>query len=600
MNGGLTLAGLPTAIHVLNESACNLDLTGMSFSTNRRLLANDVTVCGEHESAAYATEFFAGDGLTTSFYLASAPYTLPSARRTLIHELFNEGTIDARLWTTLAGEECFTLSDEGLVMQGGSGVDGHTLMSWMDQIEMGGTLLLEATGVTLSTGSTGILAGFFVGLQTQSGCIAGFQATAQQGDGTVKLQPVIQGNAQGASYAVKPANLYALRIRVHCSEMQRILATYRSCDDAGAVNCGGQAVSAGADLHFEIQEFVNGVAGIPVTLYDGAIDSLPAVCTVVAASSINLHGTMRALNLTNLGSAWVTSTPAGGRQFTRRMGTTAQAAECHVESAGRLVFYTGYVPAAGEQIAVTYRAIGRSVGRAVSYANQQALEQAGLPPVSAWIGSVTSPAARSSQDCRNAAQALVGAACSVGAMWKGTYRSHSISLGADVWPGDALQFVVPSANLDAQVIVRSAKLSYRASIPDLVEYAIDFANDWAEDLAIKTSAAVPADTWLPAVPGAQPLPSLSALVVSALSGNTVTIQTGAAAPSGGGFEIRRREHAFQAGEDTDLVMRGSQPTMTFTRASASDRFYIRMYDASTPPNYSEFSAAVVLNLPLGF
>jgi hypothetical protein len=52
------------------------------------------------------------------------------------------------------------------------------------------------------------------------------------------------------------------------------------------------------------------------------------------------------------------------------------------------------------------------------------------------------------------------------------------------------------------------------------------------------------------------------------------------------------------GEDPTLVMRGSQQTLTFSRVSAADRFYIRMYDGSTPPNYSEFSAAVFINLPL--
>jgi hypothetical protein len=45
-------------------------------------------------------------------------------------------------------------------------------------------------------------------------------------------------------------------------------------------------------------------------------------------------------------------------------------------------------------------------------------------------------------------------------------------------------------------------------------------------------------------------------------------------------------------------MRGSQSTMTFARISASDRFYIRIYDGSTPPDYSEFSAALIFNLPL--
>jgi hypothetical protein len=95
------------------------------------------------------------------------------------------------------------------------------------------------------------------------------------------------------------------------------------------------------------------------------------------------------------------------------------------------------------------------------------------------------------------------------------------------------------------------------------------------------------------------LESLNNLTVTALAGTTVTINTGIAAPTGGGFEIRRRDFAFMPGEDPDLVMRGSQPNLTFSRETASDRFYIRMYDSSTPPNYSEFSAAIFINLPLG-
>ena len=83
---------------------------------------------------------------------------------------------------------------------------------------------------------------------------------------------------------------------------------------------------------------------------------------VTPASSINLIGTMRAVNLTNLGSGWVVSTPPNGGPYTRRVGTTAESAECHVERTGKLVFYTGYTPVAGEQIAVSYRTIGQGRG----------------------------------------------------------------------------------------------------------------------------------------------------------------------------------------------------------------------------------------------
>ena len=148
-------------------------------------------------------------------------------------------------------------------------------------------------------------------------------------------------------------------------------------------------------------------------------------------------------------------------------------------------------------------------------------------------------------------------------------------------------------------MVRSIQLSYRSSCPDLVSYSIDFANDWAEDLAIRTGTHVPTDAWLPAVADPSPLANLDALTVTALTGSTLTIDAGQAPPPGGGFEIRLRDYVFAPGEDADLVMRSPVRNMTVSRISANDRFFVRMYDASTPPNYSEFSAAIFINLPLG-
>ena len=119
---------------------------------------------------------------------------------------------------------------------------------------------------------------------------------------------------------------------------------------------------------------------------------------------------------------------------------------------------------------------------------------------------------------------MAQAATSENALWSGTYKASRASFATDVWPGDALQLNAPSTNLNAQVVLRTVKLSYRGSYPDLVEYALTFANDWADDLAIKTSATVPADTWLPAVANPTPLQNLNALTVTAIIGNTVTIQ----------------------------------------------------------------------------
>ena len=139
-------------------------------------------------------------------------------------------------------------------------------------------------------------------------------------------------------------------------------------------------------IQMEIQEFVNGVGGMPVTLYDGAIANLPGC----------LHGGCGQQHQPDWNHARIESDQSwlglGGEYSAqrRRIYTagwhTAEAAECHLERTGKVVFYTGYAPAAGEQIAVSYRTVGRAVGRAVNTASQQALAQAGSP---AWLhGSV--------------------------------------------------------------------------------------------------------------------------------------------------------------------------------------------------------------------
>jgi hypothetical protein len=600
VNGALLLSAAESTVHPLNETDGSLNLAALAFTASaKRALANDVTVCGEHEPVAYVTEYFLGDGITTQFYLAVDPFSPSSSKATIINELFNEAQIDQRVWGNPGSGGYISLGPAGLVMDGGNGVDGDVVLPWLDPVEMGGTLLLEAVGVTLSPGSTGIVAGFFEAMELTADCIAGFQVTAAIGTGAVSLQPLIQGTPSGSVYAVNPANQYTLRIRINAPEIEREQAIYRSFGDSGAITYGGNWTSCGGKIQMEVQGFVDGVGGTPVTLYDGAIANLPGSSLVVAVSSLNLIGTMRALNLTNLGSGWVVSTPSGGAAFTRRIGTVAEAAECHVERTGKLVFYTGFTPPVGEQIAVSYRTIGRSVGRMVNTASQAALTAAGLPSVATWIGTVTNPPARSSADCRNAAQAMEQAAAGVGALWSGSYSGYRASFATDVWPGDALLLNAPSTSLDAQVVVRSVKVTYRASYPDLIEYAILFANDWADDLAIKTSVTVPSDAWLPAPIAPTVLGNLNNLSVTALSGTSVSIDTGVTPPSGGGFEIRRRDFAFMPGEDPGLVARATVPSITFARENSTDRFYIRTYDGSTPPNYSEFSAALFINLPLG-
>jgi hypothetical protein len=461
-------------------------------------------------------------------------------------------------------------------------------------------------GVQLAPGSTGIVAGLYSSpLVTVGNCTAGFQVTAAVGTGVVSVAPLIEGVAAGASYTLNAANQYTLRIRVHCPEVERNTQAYRVVGDAGLVEFGGNGVVAAGHVQMDVQEFVDGVAGTPVVLYDGALSYLPGAFTVVAGSSLNLIGTMRSLFLKGLGTEWVSSIAPGGTissAQTLPVGALADGSVCSLSRAGLLTFYAGYAPVLGTIVAVQYRSVGRAVGRAVNAAsileNGAALAAAGAPGTAVWTGSVIEPKGRSSQDCRNAAAALVTAAASVSAAWSGGYRTSNFGLNADVWPGDALLLESASLGLDVQVVVRAVTLEYGASQPDVVRYAIAFSNDWANDLSIKTSRTVPEDAWLPAAIAPTYLANLNGLTVTAISSTAVSVNAGVMAPSEGGFEVRRRNFAFQAGNDADLVLRSAVAAFDIPRATAADRFYVWMYDGSVPPNYSEFSVGLFVNLPL--
>ena len=214
LNGALTLSSVQTTVHPLNETDGSLNSAQPGFTASvKRALANDVTVCGENEPVAYVTEYFLGDGVTTQFNLAADPYFPPASKSTIISELFNEPQINQTVWGNRRGR-LSRAGAGGLAMNGGNGIDGQTLLTWLDPVEMGGTLLLEAVGVTLSPGSTGILADSLPRLITASDCTAGFQVTAQQGTGTVTLQPIVQGTPAGTHICSEPSQpIHAARAR---------------------------------------------------------------------------------------------------------------------------------------------------------------------------------------------------------------------------------------------------------------------------------------------------------------------------------------------------------------------------------------------------
>src|SRR5580704_11249522 len=95
-----------------------------------------------------------------------------------------------------------------------------------------------------------------------------------------------------------------------------------------------------------------------------------------------------------------------------------------------------------------------------------------------------------------------------------------------------------------------------------------------------------------------PLANLASLSVTGVSGSAIQLSANATLPANGGFEVRRRDWAFGPGTNSDLVLRSPVANFTIPREAATEQYFIRLYDGSTPPNYSRFSSAVFVNVAL--
>jgi hypothetical protein len=268
-----------------------------------------------------------------------------------------------------------------------------------------------------------------------------------------------------------------------------------------------------------------------------------------------------------------------------------------VSPAGRITFFSGRIPVVGERITVWYRGRRRSVARLNDAASIAAEQQGGIPGAAQWMGKVMHPPARSSQDCETAAQAVLRFASSRSAAVAGSYTM--VNPPDDIWPGDVLD--IRSADDSLKVIVRGVTVDDGHAVPEVMEYRIAFANDWAEGLGLKLSESVAVDALLPETASSAPglvLPNLQNLQLVSATGTQLQIDAGTNPPVGGGFEVRRRDWDFGPYVDQDLVLRSPVRSFSIPREAQVERYYVRMYDGSNPPVYSRFSSAVFTNLPV--
>jgi hypothetical protein len=583
----------------VTHAVANTD-PGLTFDpvtlTDQRLLASDVTICGREEPTAYVTEVFWGDGVTANFTFSQKHFEPVAAQKTSIEDLFQGVQLNPQLWVLSDPSGHVALDANGLSCTGGTGREAEATVRSVQQIELAGNTTLEAGGVQITAGSAGTILGMYVGRVQALNCFIGFGITTVAGVSNVAA--VVNGTVTGGAFTPVRGHFYTLRMRIMCADVERVRQSYFFLQGTTASATGGAALVSGGWLEMEVQDTTSGLPGAPTVLYAGNVANMPPACFLGLIDSGSLVCSMQSIFCSQTAPVQVAVGASAAAMTPVYEGTAIQGASCKLTTGGVLQFYPASIPSQGSVIFVTYRLAASAVGRRTIAVGSNAAGT--LSPVPMWIGTVTSPPAWSSVDCENAADALLAGAEDSSVSLRGTYRQVNTQVGMDVWPGDTLAMAPFADDAEHTAVVRKVTIELAAGAPDALAYEISFANDWAEAFSIHLSAAVPADALIPQQPTnlAAALESLSGLAVTGISGAVLTVQTGVAPPVNGGFEIRRRDNTFGPGNDSDLVARLSTSAISIPRSAPVEAFYVRMFDGASPPNYSMFSAALFVNVPL--
>ena len=560
-------------------------------------LNNDATIVGELEPTAYVRDYFIGDGTTLGFYLSRSPFA--RATVTVFEEDYAGPGLSLTLWYVTDPNSKVGVASGQLQINGGPATVGL-----VEQIELAGGLRIQHGQVTFSAASTGTLGGIYNGSIADANCVAGFSVTSNGSN--CNITALINGAGAGAALATQPGHQYELVTQLFANEAHRVRQTYCSSVHGGGDGRGGDTIAAAMRVVLSVHDVdpnnPGTMAAAATVLYDGVLGSAPAFASYAVVNGPGLFVQVVYTRLQQMVNAEVRSMIPGQAFRTRLTGALGDGGECYISTAGELHFYAPYPPQANEQIVVSYRASARAIAR-VQDANSIASHSVGADHGRrSWVRHMAVPPAPTSIDCENAALALLDD--TVQPAWAGEYRTISDCLPAnDVLPGDAVQVIAPSRQANFGAIVREVDVQVTSAAWDRSEYAIKFANDAAELLSCKFAKATLPDP-LP-VPFTTNGPSsalfiadLTAVQVTNVIATQVTVDTGTAPPTGGGFEVRSSDGGWGPTNDGNLVGRYTTETIVLPRLSRSQDYLVRQYDGSSPAKYSRQSALVHVDYPL--
>ncbi len=605
-NSNLFFTPLATNTYALAEDVPTFSPGDLQLQSVNRLV-NDLTIVGPLEPSAHVKDYFCGDGYTSYFYMSQKPFTRSSQvalyNRVILDEAYTE--LDPTHWIVTDPLSAISVSNEHLQVAGGTGVDGHTLLSFIEQVELGGATTLEHGDVVFNGASDGVIGGLYTGAVTIADCVAGFRITPV-GD-YCSIQALVGGVVTGTPLATQAGHHYVFTTTLYPTETYRMQQVFHSSLYPSGSPRGGGAIACDVRVVLEVQDInpANPASQIaPATvLYDDIIAKAPGFCTYALINAGNIQCSLAFTYIWLPVDALVRETPLDGSPVTVLTGSLLDGAACQVTTSPALEFYPEYIPAANELITVSYRGQGHATARVINSASIQEHQRGGDDGVRGSVREIGLPVPRTSADCEIAALALLDDA---GQGWSGEYKAWSQLLpggAADIFPGDGLTVNVASRMAVFTAIVREVDVEiadvagenslYTLRFVDAGDPSLDFA--FVAALMKQTQVLAPIDV---TEVGNYYLADLTDAEVTNVGSTTVTIDAGFTPPAGCGIEVRYTDEGWGNGYNGNLIGRFTSSTFTLSRYARAQDYFLRSYDNSTSPKYSRYSAALHVDYPL--
>lgn len=609
MNGALLLAPVGAATYALSETDPNFSPEGL-WLNSPNMLVNDVTVIGQEEPQDYVRDYFVGNDVTLSFYLSETPFA--QTKPAMIDEEYLGPGLDPTTWSVNDPTSAVSVTAHTLQIAGGTGIDGQTTVSFIEQLEMGGALELEHGNVSFAGASQGVIGGLYAGAISAGECLAGFQVTPSGSGSTI--QAVIEGSLTGPVMTTTPGHQYFFTTYLYSMEIYRVEETYHSSVHPAGTGWGGATVPADVRFVLEVQDIdptnPTSLLAPATVLYDDVITAAPAFCTYALANAANMQCSIAFtyvahIALPEVRTSMLNTDGSFSTFVTELVGAAADGGQCLITGDPGLSFYVQYKPVTNQLIVASYRGSGRAVAQVENASSVAAMQRGVDDGTRGEVIVAKNPLARTDADCENAALAILDDA--VGTPWSGTYGTWSDFLpgaAADIFPGDAVTVNIASRGAAFTAIIREVDIQIADPADDRSFYTIGFANDLASPLAIEyvsTSTIISLEDMPPVLQTTQVgeyyQVNLPDAQITAVTSTTVEIDAGLAPSEGLGIEVRSNDYGWGQANGRNLLGRFNSQTFSLARLAQTQTYFLRLYDSSSPPKYSRYASALHVDYP---